>query len=297
MGVIKWFLPRRDQIPKSLFTRVNFIVRMWSNPCDAPWVLYAETMWPAALEAFITLIDFGLADLARNIFRPAGLMKGPGGERGKGRRPKLTRRIQRKFGPLRKLQDRKIGNGLKFMWIVDTRLQQLLWYFLLADVLSEFLYRWTSGIYCTFQCQAQSASGAGLAHNVAQQHLALSGWSVNSYPIIDYERGNVTMTSVNFFVDPDVRYNVAAGATVRMDAHPGEVSCRLIARNPLTVIDSDGPVAVTVTNKADLVVSAEVAGADVIQVEFQSTFGNYWVEDAYVSILAFPAEGMPLCPT
>ena len=297
MGIVKWFLPRRSQIPRSLYTRVNFIVRMWNNPCDVPWVLYVETLEPAALEAFITLIDFGIADLARNIFRPAGLLIKRRGRHARGHRPKITRRIQRKFKPLRKLQDRKIGNGLKWLWIVDTKLQQVLWYFLLADVFSEFLYRWTSGIYCTDKSDLISCPGAALGHTDEQTLLGITGWDSWSWVTVDYERGGASISGpVMNMVDG--MWLVAGGGTIEpTGGFPTNVEVRLVDPGHSFVPDQTGLFQVTKEAPLDFVVSAMIQDPRHLVIESQSDpGGNYIVKGAYFSAMQRPPGGAAYCP-
>ena len=297
MGIVKFFLPRRSQIPRSLFTRVNFIVRMWNNPCDVPWVLYVETLEPAALEAFITLIDFGIADLARNIFRPAGLLLKRRGRHARGRRPKITRRLQRKIMPLRKLQDRKIGQKLKWMWIVDTKLQQVLWYFLIADVASEFLYRWTSGIYCTDKSDLISCPGAALGMTDEQTILGIFGWDALSVTTVMYERGGAGFSGpvLNMI---DGMWLVSAGGTI-VPTGPGTINVRARLTDPghSFVADETELFPVSKEKPGDFVLGVMIENANNLVVETQSDpGGNYVVSGFAFSGMRRPPGGAAYCP-
>ncbi len=296
MGLLKTFLPRREQIPGSIVTRVNFIVRMVINPCDAPLVVYVETMWPAALEAAITAVDFGLADIARCVFRPWGLMKTAGGRRRGQKRPKLIRRLMRRIPLLRLIQDRKIGRNLKWLWIIDTKLQYVLLWLLIIDVVSEFLYRWTSNLYCTAPCLMSQAAGAALAWTDGDVHLALSGWTPMVWKVEKYHRGNAHVHFGGASLGPG-KWQICAGTTTQ--ALTGgflDISMRLKVVGEPTIIGSDGPVRVTQTDPADLLASAYVEGDMSIIVQVRSEGGNYQTLDSYFSVIAIPDGGAPLCP-
>ena len=58
------------RIKRDFFEKTNFVIDSWAQPCEAPWYIYIETLWPALLEAFITLMLFGWDDVARGYFRP-----------------------------------------------------------------------------------------------------------------------------------------------------------------------------------------------------------------------------------
>lgn len=292
MAIATRFLPRRELIPGSIVQRVNFVITMWSNPCDAPWVLYVEAMWPAALDAFVTIIDFSCADIARAIFRPAGLMGG-GLRHGRRRRPGLNRRLQRLFGPLRKLQDRKIGNGLKFLWIVDTGLQRILWYFVLVDAATEFLYRWTSGVYATQECLMAGGPGAALARDGGDLILGIGGWQAQTWEELVYDRGDATITLASGRTG-NGRWLFTAGATCNNASGEGTlVQMRLREPGGMGVIDTDGPVELPFNGSADLVVSAIVEGGTSVVVEFAGFHGNFWTDRANFAIIGRPLEGVP----
>ncbi len=295
VGILKRFLPRREQIPSSLVTRVNFVVRMWMNPCDAPLVVYIETMWPAALEAAITAVDFGLADIARCVFRPWGLMKTPGGRGRRKKRPKLIRRIMRKLPLLRLIQDRKIGRNLKWMWIFDTKLQYILLWMLIIDVVSEFLYRWTSGLYCTAPCQMANSAGAALGFSDGDVHLALSGWTAMVWKEIKYAHGGAGIHLGGGSAD-NGKYQICCGTTAwALTGGELEISMRMRLPGNPALVDSDGPVIVTTSTPGDLVTAGLMQDPGNFIVEVRSEGGNFRTENSYLSIIGAPPEGNPLC--
>jgi len=168
---------------------------MWNNPCDVPWVVYIETARPAALEALVAIACFDIGDVLRFIFRPAGLRSGRHGGRPRkgrhGRKAKGIRaRLARKLPPFARLQQRKLTQGVKNLWIIDGVGQRLLWWWLIADVSTGFLYNWTSMIYKTEKCQMALAPGATLWSGNTQVFIPLFGFSQVTYNAEDYQRGN-----------------------------------------------------------------------------------------------------------
>ena len=122
------------------FDKVNYVIDAWARPCEAPWYVYINTLKPAALEAFITLISFGWGDVARGFARPPGLGRRRTGKRkGKWRRaiprfPEIGNMIGNQIPGAKSMQGIKYGTVGRFLWRIDTTLQAGLFYWLVADV-------------------------------------------------------------------------------------------------------------------------------------------------------------------
>lgn len=152
----------RPPLKPEFFDKVNYVIEAWSRPCEAPWYIYVETLKPAALAAFITLISFGWDDVARGFLRPRGL----GGRRTGKRKGKLLRGVPRfpEIGELigSQLPGAEEVKGAKWgllgnaLWRIDTLLQQGLFWWLVADVIEDFAFDWTSVLYETRWCQASA---------------------------------------------------------------------------------------------------------------------------------------------
>ncbi len=142
------------------FDKVNYIIDAWANPCEAPWYIYAEALGPAALEAFIVLISFGWADVARGFFRPRGLNP----RRSQKRKGKWARRIPRfpEIGNTigKYLPGAERAKGIKYtefgktLWRIDGQIQHGLFWWLVADVTLDFAFNFTSVLYQTEWCKA-----------------------------------------------------------------------------------------------------------------------------------------------
>lgn len=156
-------MPRPPGDP-SQFDKVNYVIDAWAQPCEAPWYIYVETLWPALLEAFITLATFGWDDVARGFWRPRGLGRRTGKKRGKGRLrgirgfPEIGEEIGKRIPTADIVKGRKWNWQGKTLWRIDSAAQRVLFWWLVADVTVDFAYNFTSVLYETHWCQA-SAKG------------------------------------------------------------------------------------------------------------------------------------------
>jgi len=144
------------------FDKINFVIESWARPCNAPWYIYVETLWPAALEAFITFVSFGWGDVARGFARPHGLTP----RRTSKRKGKWAKRIP-KFPEIGNLIGSKLPGseqvkGIRYnalgktLWRIDGAIQGVLFWWLVADITIDFAYEWTSLLYETEWCKASS---------------------------------------------------------------------------------------------------------------------------------------------
>ncbi len=174
------------------FDKVNYIIKAWARPCNAPWYIYVEALKPALLTAFITLATFGWDDVARGYFRPRGLGRRTG-KRGKGRGGRGFRGIP-EFGDMagkhlpgaEEIKGQNWSNLGKTLWRIDSLTQLGLFFWLVADVTEDLAFNFTSVLYETVWCQA---STLGRFSYRRDDYLTVPGnrwWSV-SYDIQDYE--------------------------------------------------------------------------------------------------------------
>lgn len=189
-----------------IFDKVNYIVDMWSNPCNAPWMVYIETAGPAFLDVLIAIVCFDIGDVLRFIFRPTNFRGGRHGRAGRkgtaGRKPKGIRaRLAAKLPPFAKLQQRSVTNGVRTLWKIDGIGQRLLWWWLVIDVGTGFLYNWTSMIYKSERCQMALAPGAAAREHTTQGFIGIQLWPDVHYVTLLYEEGLCTTLPAAFFCD------------------------------------------------------------------------------------------------
>lgn len=184
-------MPKPPMDPDT-FDKVNYVIDMWTNPCRAPWYIYVETMWPAALTAFITLITFGWDDVARGYFRPKGLgmrrTSKKKGKKGRGLRgiPELGELLGNKLPGAQEAQGQKWSNAAKTLWRIDSAMQAGLFWWLVADVIEDFAFDWTSVLYESYWCRNSDLGGFSYS-TVGGGAIWNGGWKVAGFPIEDYE--------------------------------------------------------------------------------------------------------------
>jgi len=179
------------------FDKTNYVIDAWTQPCDAPWFIYIETMKPAALKAFITLLTFGWDDVARGFFRPRGLYQRRTGKRkGKWRRaiprfPEIGEEIGKRLPGADEVKGKKWGCLVNSMWRIDSKLQQGLFWWLVADVTNDFAFEWTSLLYETVWCQA-SDLGRFAWHNTGTGAIPGGVWKLFGAFTKDYQEAPPT---------------------------------------------------------------------------------------------------------
>lgn len=140
---------------------IRFLI---SNPCGANPHVYVETLLPVVGKAVITLLTFGLSDIIIGYTRP----KIPRGrprygkrepKRGRGRDgrkrpqrppfgiPETGNEIGKRLPFAQQVQgltDNKLGH---LFWIPVNLAERALWYWLVADLIKDSVYEWSSDIY------------------------------------------------------------------------------------------------------------------------------------------------------
>jgi hypothetical protein len=189
MGLIQRYVGFEDS--PDLAFKVNAIVDFWSNPCDAPWTIYIETLYPAAGRFFLAIIDTSLLDIAREYLRPRqGLTRG--NNRKKGRRrgrigiPRVDGQMIGKLIPGASIwAANEYGANTKFLWQIDGIIQRGLWYVVLLDATAEGFYWWAQGIKEIGFCKPINRPGifadnnAPLATAFFGQWYPSPGWNVH----------------------------------------------------------------------------------------------------------------------
>ncbi len=152
----------KPPVDPGFFDKVNYVIEAWSITCDAPWWFYVEALKPAAFKAFITLITFGWDDVARGYFRPRGLgARRTGKRKGKWRKavprfPELGEEIGKRLPGADEMKGRQWSQAGNALWMIDSVIQQGLFWWLVADVTNDFAYDFTSVLYESRWCQWDS---------------------------------------------------------------------------------------------------------------------------------------------
>lgn len=179
----------------SYIDQVNTVLRWWENPCDAPWTLYAELALPAAGEAALNLLAFGLDDIVRGYFRPKGLRTGRHGRKGRksGRRgggiPEVGEEIGKRLPGAEQARGRHVSEGVKNLWMVDGVIQRGLFYWMIADVTLDFFATWLSAVQESEVCRTMRIGAASFEDT--NTHLAIGDWGPIGAVNVLYEHGSV----------------------------------------------------------------------------------------------------------
>lgn len=151
-------MPKPPIDPDS-FDKVNYVIEAWATGCDAPWYIYIETMKPALMKAFITLITFGWDDVLRGFFRPRGLYKRRTGKRkGKWSRriprfPEIGNTLGKQLPGSSEVRGKKWSVLGKTLWRIDGAMEAIRFFWLVAAITEDFAYDWTSLLYESYWCQ------------------------------------------------------------------------------------------------------------------------------------------------
>lgn len=265
------------------FDKVNFVIDSWVLGCDAPWYIYLETMKPAALEAFIVLITFGWADVLRGALRPKGLgrrthKKKGGWSRKRPSFPEVGNTLGKSLPFAEQIDDYvKWGTKTKFLWRIDTAMQVGLFYWLVADVVEDFAFNWTSLLYESYWCQPDPP-GKFSYHRTGNQSQPAHVWRKINYPDQDYQYPPPHWTYSNGWSGP-TGCSVAATATFEQfsDFDPptgGRVRVKNDG-NP-TVYGDSGLVSAEPNNVTPVVVTAQVPPYTLFRVE--TWHGGTWAD-------------------
>lgn len=183
----------KPPIDPDYFDKVNYIIDAWVIACDAPFYMYVEALKPAALKAFITLLTFGWDDVLRGFARPRGLgTRRTGKRKGKWRRalprfPEIGDTIGKALPFGHEVRGANWSQAGKALWIIDTDIQQGLFWWLVADVTLDFAYDFTSVLYASRWCEWQSR-GKFSWHTVGDSPIPGGIWLNLTIDVIDYQQ-------------------------------------------------------------------------------------------------------------
>lgn len=152
--------------PPTHIDRINGIVDFWMDPCEAPFTVYAQTALPPLGRFVLELMTFGLGDIVRGFLRPKGLRSARHGRRGKrggkgGGIPEVGNMIgARLYQTSGQPNTLSYGKGEYAFWVADGNFQRALYWVMIIDLVTDFLYGWASLLtqsgYCTKPNQVQA---------------------------------------------------------------------------------------------------------------------------------------------
>lgn len=133
------------------------VLRFISSECDAPMMVYLETLPGALVDPLLTLLDFGWDDVARGALRPKGVYSCRRAKKRKSKWskygiPELGEEIGKRIPGAEQLKSRRVGSLERSLWLIDGAIQRALYWLMIADLVTDFAYGWVSAIrergYC-----------------------------------------------------------------------------------------------------------------------------------------------------
>lgn len=179
--------------PNEKIAQVNTITRFLNFSCGGDFMIYIETLLPATGGLVLVFLDVGWDDVAREFFRPMGIrsrFKFRKGKKKGGKKPKWMQKLHfaipepneliAKMLPFAKVvKGRKVGNLQRWFWRIDGVAQRALYYWMIADVTSDFIYTWATGIMRHPRCYRSEygwfRGGPGLWTVVPDGNLVWAG--------------------------------------------------------------------------------------------------------------------------
>jgi len=271
--------------------KLNYIIRFIVDPCHAPIIVYFELALPPLGKAILSWFSFGMDDVIRGYYRPAKALRGnPTNRRGK--RPKPRGPLGKALGKIpgvgddvgqwignripgrEKLAGRSISQGEKALWRVDDVAQRVLFWWMVADILTDFFFEWTTLIDGSVFCRRQK-EGSLYAHGPGGNCGFPFGWLPTNAPIVEWAEGGATWT-VNFGTTPSHEWIVVSGiksTASRFGPVIWQTRLRISDANGVTFHFSDEQT-VSPGATAQSVVTATMVGGGTVNSAQRAQFGS-----------------------
>jgi hypothetical protein len=257
--------------PLTRIEKVNYIIDFIDNPCDAPYIVYIETLLPAALEAFASLEAYDYKQVIRNFSRPRGLRSGRHGRRGRrsGKRgfgiPDINDEIADFFKENADFTPRKISNGVRHLYTFLDLLEKGLFLIMFADLATDFAYRFTSLVHRTEYCTGKHRAAGNWTKDIATA-IPLISWQGPGIGTVGYQHPPYLEVSVGGAMiseyDMDV---ILAGHAVNLNLGPNLIGLGLWLGIPTDPPPFTDIAAFIGPGEAGLVVRAHVPAGVTVQ--------------------------------
>jgi len=199
--------------------------------------------------------------------RRTGKRKGRGA-RAFPRFPEIGEEIGKRLPGADEVKGANWSRAGKTLWRIDTAMLRALFYWLVADVVEDFAFEWTSVLYETRWCQASALGRFSFHRNVAK---GISGgwWQLVDYPIEDYEFSPPGWTVTAGSTGPT---SCLVAATINFKPFPGElpptaIGVRIRHAFSTEIFAQTGPEAANPDGTISLPVSGTVPRGKVFEVE------------------------------
>jgi|SRR6218665_1501921 len=181
-----------DQRPPDLEGKVDFIWRQFVDVCDAPITVWVQAMRQPAINFLLAWFALDLKQIMIARYRPSspwrvGRSWRHGGLGRKGKRGPIRDRLRKLFSwdpnealgrmldPDDALRGREVGRWGATLWLIEGQIERILFYWMVIELTTTFLYEWTSAVSQTIYCK--NRDDAVLLCEVENYYLSgIVGW-------------------------------------------------------------------------------------------------------------------------
>lgn len=288
--------------PDGLFNQINYVIKFWADPCDAPWTIYVETALPAALEAFATYFAMDRLQMLEAQLRPSKAIAKQRAQK-KGRRGSKAGRWGRlgrlasaaQFDPnesigkkmqggMHRLGPARFSTGYVHAWLLYGIAQRFFFWWMVADIILDFWLNWTSSLYETVYCQ-ELERALLLATGPGQFISGIVDWNPLLTLDVEKQRGTISVLPGGATIGEGI-YNVTFTAT--FSDTPGEYEVVLAIfdgedypeGSPVaTVSGTTGP-----NRPVTLTIAATISGPGSVMIAASTGAGLQMAEDKHLLI-------------
>lgn len=168
-----------------LDSKINVLLEFWTDPCDAPFTIYARALYPAVLKAFVSYYALDLLQIFVGFAKPHQALKMKrSGPHGKGKQKRGGKRTWSRrwrkwlsFDPYDSLgrvlgapfdhAGRQISPGVATLWNIYDLEQRIVYKIMVLGIVFDFFYDWAAGVMNSTYCQTQYMS-IGMGRQPAQ---------------------------------------------------------------------------------------------------------------------------------
>jgi len=193
---------------QALFSKVNFILRFFMDPCDAPFTVYANSLFPASMKLLMNYFGIDTVGIStqrlRDSFRVPQYASRRKSRKGfKSGKPGWWQNLENIFGfdPNEQVghatgawnepQSIHRNSLTGLLWIVEGLAERVSYFIWLLSMLTDFLFDWTHMVEKSIYCQEQQATVL-LAKGADQNLTPIFGWVGLLMPTIQKVRGSVS---------------------------------------------------------------------------------------------------------
>lgn len=152
--------------------KIQFIWKQIIDPCDAPITVWIWLMWAPFKKLILQWYAVDVLQIYTAYLRPNFAPYRPRSRRhwGGGKKKKRPKGSRRRINPVAFDPNEFIGDtlmgfnelggfrpypGEMFIWTVEGVIERLLFYWMILDLGTDFLYEWTSAVAATKYCHAR----------------------------------------------------------------------------------------------------------------------------------------------